>query len=37
MSGSPLYKGLPFFFLLAAGTYTLSLFTQVKYDAVVRL
>ena len=33
---SPLYKGLPFLFLLAAGTYTLSLFTQIKIDYSVR-
>lgn len=32
-----LWKGVPFFFLLGAGTYVLSLFSQVKYDAVVRV
>ena len=33
---SPLFKGVPFLFLLCAGTYTLSLFAQLKLDFVVR-
>jgi hypothetical protein len=37
MRRSPLAMGVPFFFFMAAGTYSLSLFVQTRYDFVVRI
>lgn len=36
MPRSPLLQGAPFVFLMVVGTYALSLYTQAKYDFVVR-
>lgn len=35
-ANSPLSRGLPFFVLMTAGTFVLSLFVQTRYDHAVR-
>jgi hypothetical protein len=37
VQGSPLSRGLPFFVLMSAGTFVLSMFVQTRYDFVVRV